>query len=178
MGEDVARNAERTFGQKVAAGSRPILPPGSEPTSARLAEALDACNRLTMALAAQSVQLARVERERDQFRDNYLRDAARVDQLDSDLVDMELDLGDARAEVKQLRAELADAARSGWIVARDGGRDCVRCDREIRRGEAYELLAGADELAHVHCPPRERPTNPRCPIDPGCRRDHLERKET
>lgn len=58
------------------------------------------------------------------------------------------------ADRARLRAELASAARSGWIVARDGGRDCVRCDREIRRGEAYELLAGADPdaLCHVHCP--------------------------
>lgn len=56
-------------------------------------------------------------------------------------------LGLARSDLAELRA-----AR-GWIVARDGGRDCERCEGEIRRGEAYELLPGSGGLlAHIHCP--------------------------
>lgn len=45
------------------------------------------------------------------------------------------------------------AAGQHWIVARDGGRFCERCEWEIRRGEAYELLPGSGGLLqHVHCP--------------------------
>lgn len=53
---------------------------------------------------------------------------------------------DLNAELEQLRA-----ARQ-WIVARDGGRYCERCEAEIRRGEAYQLEPGVDELRHIHCP--------------------------
>jgi hypothetical protein len=43
-----------------------------------------------------------------------------------------------------------------WMVARDGGRFCERCEWEIRRGEAYELLPGSGGLLqHVHCPDAE-----------------------
>lgn len=53
----------------------------------------------------------------------------------------------ASKEVKALRA-----ARQ-WIVARDGGRYCERCEQEIRRGEAYEEQPGTGGLAaHIHCP--------------------------
>jgi hypothetical protein len=50
----------------------------------------------------------------------------------------------------------AYAARS-WMVARDGGRFCERCEAEVRRGEAYELLPGSGGLLqHVHCPDQGR----------------------
>lgn len=56
----------------------------------------------------------------------------------------------------ELNADLSGGtpALASWIVARDGGRDCVSCGQEIRRGEAYELMPGVDELRHVHCPDR------------------------
>lgn len=41
----------------------------------------------------------------------------------------------------------------GWVVARDTGAECRRCDRPVRRGEAYTppgLPGGRPE--HVHCP--------------------------
>jgi len=71
------------------------------------------------------------------------------------------ELASARTELEQLRVEYGQARdaldrekerRPSWVVARDGGRDCESCDQEIRRGEAYELLDGADRLRHVHCP--------------------------
>jgi len=54
---------------------------------------------------------------------------------------------DLHTELEQLRTA------HGWIVAHDGGRDCERCDQEIRRGEAYEFAPGDDPdgLRHIHC---------------------------
>lgn len=58
-----------------------------------------------------------------------------------------------RRELAKVRDELANAARSGWIVARDGGRTCLDCGAEIRRGEAYELQPGTGGLlVHIYCP--------------------------
>lgn len=54
-----------------------------------------------------------------------------------------------------VRHGLRQAERAArWIVARDGGRDCERCEQEIRRGEAYEYVPGGgpDDLRHIHCP--------------------------
>lgn len=62
----------------------------------------------------------------------------------------------AERERDEARAELASAARDGWIVARDGGRECERCTGEVARGQAYGLLPSGD-LYHVHCPDREVP---------------------
>lgn len=56
------------------------------------------------------------------------------------------------AELASARAELEELRYSGWIVARDGGRACTACEREIRRGEAYTVNTSGDELNHVHCP--------------------------
>ena len=56
--------------------------------------------------------------------------------------------------VRQLRIENERLKDRPWIVARDGGRDCVRCEQEIRRGEAYEYL-GIDLLEHIRCPVKE-----------------------
>ena len=66
----------------------------------------------------------------------------------------------ARAELASARQEL-ERLRSAahWIVARDGGRYCERCEQEIRRGEAYEH-SGWDRLSHIHCPDQpEEPTD-------------------
>jgi len=109
--------------------------PGAESTSARLRQAL-------RDLAASQTDLTRVERDYDALLADNDHLAARFKR--------ERDL--ARAELASARKELANAARSSWIVARDGGRDCVSCEQEIQRGEAYELLPGVDELQHVHCP--------------------------
>jgi hypothetical protein len=55
-------------------------------------------------------------------------------------------------ELKSRRTFMADlVSQPSWIVARDGGRDCVRCDGEITRGQAYELT-GLDDLQHIRCP--------------------------
>lgn len=59
----------------------------------------------------------------------------------------------AKAELASARQELAELRARQWIVARDGGRWCERCEGEIRRGEAYELQPGTGGLAlHIRCP--------------------------
>lgn len=71
---------------------------------------------------------------------------ARMDRLREQLARVMVERDDALALV-------ASCARSSWIVARDGGRDCERCEQEIRRGEAYEIQPGTGGLlAHIHCP--------------------------
>lgn len=58
-----------------------------------------------------------------------------------------------RAELEQRRATFRDVvAQGGWCVARDGGRACVACAREIRRGEAYTTDTTRDQQRHVFCP--------------------------
>jgi hypothetical protein len=56
-------------------------------------------------------------------------------------------------QVVKLTGELALLRQRPLLVAREGGRDCLRCGLEIRRGEAYELRGdlGPDQLEHVHC---------------------------
>lgn len=62
-----------------------------------------------------------------------------------------------RAEaIAALASELIAGTRGGmWVVARDGGRDCLRCGQEIRRGEAYEYMPSTDQLQHIHCRDRD-----------------------
>lgn len=95
-------------------------------------------------LAAAERRLEALGRERD-----YLRRQKR---------DLETRLCQERIDADVARDELASAARSGWIVARDGGRACLDCGREIRRGEAYALVPGEglDALRHVHCRDEEK----------------------
>lgn len=88
--------------------------------------------------------LTRVEQERDELN-------ATVDRMAADHIRLlkrntlaEAELASARQEIEQLRAA------QQWIVARDGGRHCERCEAEIRRGEAYETLAGP--ALHIRCP--------------------------
>lgn len=58
------------------------------------------------------------------------------------------ELASARTELDRLRSSY-----SGWIVARDGGRHCERCEGEVRRGEAYTEQPGTGGLIqHIHCP--------------------------
>jgi len=108
-----------------------------ESTSAQL-------RRTQQALAASQADLTRVEAERDAL--TLLLAEARRELADTKPCSW-------RGLAEQLLRERADAARSGWIVARDGGRPCVFCDQEIRRGQAYELVPGGglDDLRHVHC---------------------------
>ena len=86
-----------------------------------------------------SAALARVTAERDGYR-------AYIDEIKAELAE-------AISVRNALAGQLSEGMRGGmWIVARDGGRDCIRCWHEIRRGEAYELLPGVDHLRHIHCP--------------------------
>lgn len=107
--------------------------------------------RTQAALAASQADLTRVEAERDQFRSNYLRDAARLDQLDSDLVDMELDLADARAELaslRPLRAYVATLERALSIA--DAAHDRTRTELRKLRGDTETMriqLAGVVQFA-------------------------------
>lgn len=113
-----------------------------------------------------SAALARVTAERDEFAERLAatggerdraNEAARIATQSRQIADKVCE--DMRAERDAARAVAeqrneARAARS-WMVARDGGRDCILCGHEIRRGEAYETNPGADELQHVHCPDAE-----------------------
>lgn len=56
---------------------------------------------------------------------------------------------------EEVRARIIRELRAAqqWVVARDGGRWCERCEQEVTRGEAYENLPGTGGLiAHVLCP--------------------------
>jgi hypothetical protein len=120
----------------------------------------------TSALPRQTqADLTRVTAERDDARAEL---ATTQDELAA-AVDL---AARARADLARLRVQFRDLiARPGWIVARDGGRDCLRCDGEIRRGEAYELVPGEgpDALRHVHCRgPQNSPPN----LGAGPREEH------
>lgn len=82
------------------------------------------------------------------------------DNLDQLLADARTEIADLDRQLKlcprcgiELNADLSGGtpALTSWIVARDGGRNCQRCEQEIRRGEAYELMYGTDALQHIHC---------------------------
>lgn len=103
--------------------------------------------------------------ERDSLAQQYDRMVGACIKRGNERDGLSAELASARAELDAVRTardnldrELAENARASWIVARDGGRDCVRCEQEIRRGEAYELMPGVDQLQHIHCPtePEER----------------------
>jgi hypothetical protein len=129
-------------------------------------------------LALTEQRLAETERERDEavgrcadleqvreelaearkLLDIFEADNQKLEGENAELVDKSLalkaELVSARQEIEQLRA-----ARQ-WIVARDGGRYCERCEHEIRRGEAYELEPGTGGLIqHIHCPDLPLPDN-------------------
>jgi hypothetical protein len=123
-----------------------------------------------------SARLRRVEQERDELAVRNGRLAGQLnnalecfDQLQSaagtKYQAYEAELASARTELEATRiaarhsddlnrgllAELEQLRYSGWIVARDGGRECAGCGQEIRRGEAYSVDTTGDVLRHVHC---------------------------
>lgn len=111
--------------------------------------------------ASTSALLRRLTGELDQLRVDY--NASLLELTDAH-ADVERVIGqrnaavnrwaDVRIEVENLRTELAESRN--WIVARDGGRTCERCEGEVRRGEAYEVQDSTDGLLlHIECP---RPT--------------------
>lgn len=66
--------------------------------------------------------------------------------------EIKAELAEAISVRNALAGQLSEGMRGGmWIVARDGGYECDRCGRGIRRGEAYELLPATDSYQHVHC---------------------------
>lgn len=99
-----------------------------------------------------------------------------------ELYQVRAELASARRECDQWRKAYGEAYRAGWsrgqhrlcprcgvelerevreaewVVARDGGRDCAKCGREIRRGQAYDPSPGlaGDQLLHVYCPDGDR----------------------
>lgn len=56
------------------------------------------------ALAASQADLTAMQAQRDEFRDNYIRDAARLDQASDDLARIEIERDDACAEAREWRA--------------------------------------------------------------------------
>lgn len=131
-------------------------PPGTSPGIADLAAELLGGESTSAALARVTAEPAEarqdVEIERTEVA-NLRAVQAERDKLRTELTDLASLAEGFRRTIAELTAERdeARAARS-WMVARDGGRDCILCGHEIRRGEAYELNPGADELQHVHCP--------------------------
>lgn len=91
-----------------------------------------------MDLGSAMAELRRAEGERDEL-------GVRLARADRELVSVRAELASARAELERHRY-------LGWLVARDGGRDCAACDQEIRRGEAYTNDTTRDVQRHVHCP--------------------------
>ena len=122
----------------------------------------DSANDLTDKIAA---ELRLVTRERDSLARRLAARFADAVQLRTELAATEWqrdgwaktnDL--LRAELASARTELAQLRYSGWIVARDGGRDCERCKQEIRRGEAYEDIPDTDgAYLHAYCPTEGEP---------------------
>lgn len=147
----------------------------SESTSGRLARVERenaACRAEIGRLRADNdrltVQLADARKRLDGVSESLVEEAAAIEDAvfvvqrlkqerdeiahDRDHIVGERDL--AVRERDRLIVKFADVARSSWIVSRAGGRDCVRCEQEIRRNDAFEFLDGVDELAHIHCDPR------------------------
>lgn len=93
------------------------------------------------------------------LRDRSAADARRAAAHLAQLTDLGKALAAALVANDRLTKQLADRdpiAQDHWIVARDGGRHCERCEGEVRRGEAYELQDGTgDLLLHIHCPTPE-----------------------
>lgn len=123
--------------------ARSITRLGAESASAALrrltGELGSALSRLNV-LEKRCAELEHAEAQRDSH-------ANTIRLLGEQLIDITGELASARQELGLLRER-------PLLVARDGGRACLRCDREIRRGEAYELRQdlGPDQLEHVHCP--------------------------
>ena len=92
-----------------------------------------------------SAALAHVTAERDELAEtirSHVEDAA----------SRAADLRETRDALADVRDQLANAARRGWIVARHGGRDCAACDQEIVRDMAYTYDPTTEEPIHIHCP--------------------------
>lgn len=122
-----------------------------------------------------SAELRRVEAERDEALavqkdavEAFIRITDRCTLLQAELASARTELEAVRnardnldRELNELCERLAAPPHPGtpalasWVVARDGGRDCLRCDQEIRRGEAYEYMPTTDELQHIHCPDKQ-----------------------
>lgn len=89
------------------------------------------------------------------------RRGAQVAELRRVLDQRDAELASAWVELDRLRAERDAAyeaaarpvAQAHWVVARDDGRWCERCEAEVRRGEAYEEQPGTGGLVvHIRCP--------------------------
>lgn len=116
--------------------------------------------------ASTSALLRKLNDELNQLRRDYSAILLERNQAWSQLANAEQVIRSSHERGEADRADLAtwrkvgqDAiAKAHWIVARDGGRNCERCEGEIRRGEAYELQAGTGGLiAHIRCPrPKKR----------------------
>lgn len=99
-------------------GERPVLPPGTEPTTDHLREALDACDVLAKQLAVFAVELRRAERERDQARAEVTAARGRIVDLLYIIDAFQIESGADRnasyetgiAAVRQLRAALGERA--------------------------------------------------------------------
>lgn len=131
----------------------------------------DEANELTDKIAA---ELRGVTRERDALARRCAVRFEETQALKADLTQREHELAHARFARDMATTRLAYwrktgqdvIAQPGWIVARGGGRDCTRCGQEIRRGEAYELMPGVDQLQHIRCQYRTEGA-PMTSTDPG-----------
>lgn len=109
IGEDVARNAEARHDEPANATvlpehlrtKRPVLPPGTEPTTAHLQEALDACTQLSMSHAAVSVELARVTKERDGLHAENAKLRSRLDTAEAELAKARMTLRAVAADITE-----------------------------------------------------------------------------
>lgn len=100
-----------------------------------------------------------LESERDLARAELASARTELDAVRAARDTLDRDLAEAIVERDDALALVASVARSNWVVARDDGYTCERCHHGIRRGEAYELLDGADRYRHIHCRTTEEPTD-------------------
>lgn len=140
-----------------------------------------AINELAALYESATAETARVKRERAEA--EAANDALRAELGDvrTELLHLRehqeiqsAGLASVRIELEQRRAErdksyaanallldeMEALPRSGWVVARDGGRHCERCEQEVVRGQAYEDQPGTGGLlTHIYCPdlPEEEP---------------------
>lgn len=158
----------------------PPLMPGGESTSARLRQVqadlaasqadltrvtaerdrfIAAADKLHGEWLDLKAELRRVEQERDEARQLLGQVQSGAAALAEVALERRRERNNAWRERDLARAELATASKEvrllraarQWVVARDGDRYCERCEQEIRRGEAYELLPDVDQLRHIHC---------------------------
>lgn len=162
--------------------------PGGESTSAQLANTRAELERVRAQRSADFAAYARaIGDTRQEYRDLLAEfradDNARrhIAVLNAELEQLRTERDKSYAANALLLDEMEALPRPGWIVARDGGRYCERCEQEITRGQAYEEQPGTGGLlVHFRCRdlPEETPVPATADDGPITPDDEIEIKAT